>query len=602
MSICSSKSIKSIVTLYNASQLVWQASPKLAIASVIIVLIQSILPAVLIYLVKKIIDTLTLGLSSQIEQPNIWLYVGFFSAITLLSYLLNQLAILIEDYQSTTVTDHITHIIHQKSATIDYSYYENPEFFNTLHIVQEESLQRPQQIITSLLAASKSILTLLAISWLLFSLAWFAPLLLLSSAIVTMGITIYFSKINYQWKIKRTTMNRESNYLNHLLTHKSAAKELRIYRLGQWLTKHFNHYRKILRQEQLSLNKKQLTYSTLSHLLIVIVNITILIFLIHQVNAGILTIGDIVMYLQSIQMVQFMLRTAISHIAKLYESHLFLQHYETFIKLKSAPKSSSKIHSFPQPIQQGIQFKDVSFRFSGQQHNILDHLNFTIKAQETIALVGENGAGKTTLIKLLTNLYQPTQGSISVDNIDFNHIDDDSLHDAIGVVFQDYMRYWFTVEENIHFGKIDSAAEPPLIENAAQQAGIDDFIKTLANGYQTRLGKVLTGEQDLSDGQWQKLVMARVFYRDAQLIILDEPSSNLDVYSEQKIFEQFKKVMQNRTAIIISHRMSSIKMVDRILVLKDHTIVEQGSHQELMQQQGVYYKMYMTQAQQYQEN
>jgi ATP-binding cassette subfamily B protein len=305
------------------------------------------------------------------------------------------------------------------------------------------------------------------------------------------------------------------------------------------------------------------------------------------------------MYYQAFQRGQDALREVLNSLAGLYEDNLFLFNLQEF--LESKPKVIEPSH--PQPIpqlkQKGIQFHHVSFQYPSSNRKGLEDISLTIQPGEVVALVGENGAGKTTLIKLLCRLYDPTAGTITFEGVDLKDLATDDLRRQISIVFQDYAKYHLTANENIWLGNIDLPPHDEHIEKAARKAGADDVIKSLPKGYETMLGNWFEDGEELSIGQWQKIALARAFLRDAQIIVLDEPTSALDPKAEAQVFEKFRQLLEGQSAILISHRLSTIKMADRIYLLEHGTITESGTHQELMQLGGTYAHLFETQAQHY---
>jgi ATP-binding cassette subfamily B protein len=305
------------------------------------------------------------------------------------------------------------------------------------------------------------------------------------------------------------------------------------------------------------------------------------------------------MYFQAFQRGQALLREMFSSLVSLYGNSLFLSNLYEFLDLKRTIAEPLHPKAFPKPLKIGIQFDRVQFRYPGSSRPLLEDISLTIRAGETIALVGENGAGKTSLIKLLCRLYDPTSGRITVDGIDLRQFQTTDLRREISVVFQDYAHYNLTARENIGFGNVNQLFHDDEIRLAAQKAGADEAIAALPYSYDTILGKQFEQGEELSIGEWQKVALARAFLRQAQILVLDEPTSALDAIAEHQVFEQFRQLTQGKTAILISHRLSSVKLADRIYVLQDGRIVESGTHNELIRRNGSYAHLFETQAQYY---
>jgi ATP-binding cassette subfamily B protein len=313
-------------------------------------------------------------------------------------------------------------------------------------------------------------------------------------------------------------------------------------------------------------------------------------YIIYRTISKDITTGDMAMYFLALHRGYTVLQEWLMRIASLYEDNLFLKNFFDFLRIEVKKDTSANLH-FPKPVKHGITFKDVSFKYPNTKRWVLKNLNLTINEGETIAIVGSNGAGKTTLVKLLAGLYKPTSGTITVDGIDWTQIRKDELADAVSVIFQDFMLYNVSAKENIWYGNIKHQPDDKSIQESAQNAGIDEMFKSLPEGYDTILGTLFKNSEQLSRGEWQRTALARSFFNKAQLIILDEPTSSLDAFTEANLINHFKEITNNKTSIIISHRMTTIKLADRIVVIDGNSICETGSHDELLRKKGLYKKI-----------
>jgi ATP-binding cassette subfamily B protein len=314
---------------------------------------------------------------------------------------------------------------------------------------------------------------------------------------------------------------------------------------------------------------------------------------------GEISLGDMVMYFMGFQLCVGYTLAIFSSITNLYDDHIFLRDFFQFLDLKPAIAAPENPTPLPDNPVEEIRLNSISFTYPGAQKPALQDISMTIRKGEIIAFVGENGAGKSTLLKLLCRLYLPDTGTITVDDIDMNCIDPEAWRRRLSVIFQDYIRYQLTVEDNIRVGDIERADEPGSIEKSAKKAGADRMVQRFPNGYKTMLGKLFSGGQELSTGEWQKIALSRAFFRDAELILLDEPASSLDALAESEIFKKFREIIQERTAVIISHRFSTVLMADRIYVIERGKIVEHGSHADLLALNGRYAEMFRAQAESY---
>jgi len=586
--------------LRRALHLVWQSSPRWTIANLILSFIQGVLPLLSLYLTKLLVDTVSSSLTQnpQALQQIIELVVvtGVIALITDLCSSLNQY---VTTAQAQIITDHVHSLLHSKSIEVDLEYYENAQFYNALHMAQQEAPYRPAQILDLLIRLGQSLISLIAIAALLISLHWLIALVLFATAIPSLLIRLTYARKLYHQQWEWTPQERRADYYNWMLTSTQYAKEIRLFTLGKLFQHRFSKLRTTIRRDKLALTRQTLLAEWGIQVFTTLTIFSVCGLIAYQTVIGAITVGSLVMYYQAFQRGQMTLRDTLSSLASLYENSLFLSNLYEFLDLKRTVAEPTYPHSFPHPIVQGIQFENVRFNYPGSSRPLLDNINLTIRSGETIALVGENGAGKTTLIKLLCRLYDPTGGKITVDGIDFTQLDTATLRQQISVVFQDYVHYNLTAAENIGLGDLDRLTDMKAIASAAQKTGAEKAIARLPHGYDTVLGREYEEGEELSIGEWQKVAIARAFLRQGQIVVLDEPTSALDARAEYEVFEQFRKLAQGRTAILISHRLSTVKLADRIYMLKDGKIAESGTHAELMQLQGAYAELFELQASSY---
>lgn len=587
--------------LKRAIALVWQSTPFWTSCTIILVFLQGLLPLASLYLMKLLIDTVTAGIGNGMaafyDVLTIVLLVGITALIT---NLLRSLSGYATQAQSQIVTDFVNDILHSKSVELDLEYYENANFYNSLHRAQQEASYRPQNLLNSLLQLAQNAISLVAIAALLLSLHWSISTVLLAAALPVLLVRLQQSKILYRQQKTWTGKERMAWYFHWMLTLNTYAKEVRLFDLGALFRYRYRTLHQEIRREKLALARQRAIADFLTQLGSILAIFIAFSFIAYQTIQGQITLGSLVMYYQGFQRGQAFLGQLLANFASLYENSLFLSHLYEFLDLK--PTIANPLHPqwFPQPIKNSLKFENVSFQYPHSRRPLLENINLTIPAGETVALVGENGAGKTTLIKLLCRLYDPTNGRITIDGIDLRELSVIDWRRNISVVFQDYVRYNLTVRENIGLGNIDHIDNHQEIIQSAQKAGAQGVISRLPKGYDTMLGTQFEEGEELSIGEWQKVAIARAFLRPAQLLILDEPTSALDAEAEYEVFEQFRQLIQGKTAILISHRLSTVKMVDRIFVLEKGQIVETGSHQELLKLGGTYARLFSIQAKYYQ--
>ncbi|HOL17647.1 MAG TPA: ABC transporter ATP-binding protein, partial [Bacillota bacterium] len=386
---------------------------------------------------------------------------------------------------------------------------------------------------------------------------------------------------------------------HRMLTDIFHAKEVRLFDLGELFRRRHLDLRELIRRERLALAKTRSRFELLAQAGTVAALYGLLAFVAWRVIAGTMTLGDMVMYHQAFQRAQTALQGLMAGLAGLYEDSLFLKHFYDFLDLKPRVAAPRHAAAVPRPMRAGIELQNVTFRYPGSDRDVLCGVNLHLRPGEVVALVGDNGAGKTTLAKLLCRLYDPDGGRITMDGIDFRQFDPRALRREITMIFQDFVQYPLTARENIWIGDVLLDPADGRIIRASRQAGAEEVISRLPQGYETILGKRFDRGMEISIGEWQKIALARAFLREAQLIILDEPTSAMSVRAEYELFQSFRELLRGRAALLISHRFSTVGMADRICVLEGGRIIEQGSHAELLKRGGRYARMYGLQAQYY---
>jgi ATP-binding cassette subfamily B protein len=596
--------VKRALSLDRAVRFVWQAGPGWTFGSVVLVVVQGALPLLALYLVKLIVDAVTFSVGAPDKVAafrQVALLIGLAAAVALFKALCQSIADLVKEAQTLAVTDHMYDVLHAKSIEVDLEYYENSKYLDTLHRAQKEGPYRPTQIINGLVRLGQSGISLIAMAVLLLSFHWVVALVLFAAAIPGVLVRLKYSEKMFRWQREWTQAERRASYFNWLLTGDAHAKEIRLFDLGDLFKQRFSDLRKQLRSERLDISRKRSIEDLVAQASGTCAVFGSFGFIAYRTLHGVITLGDMVMYFQAFQRGLSYLRETLGGVAHLYENNLFLSNLYEFLDLE--PKVKEPLHplSVPRPMRKGISFEHVGFQYPAGNGKVLEGISLGIEPGEVVALVGENGSGKTTLIKLLCRLYDPVEGAITLDGIDLRRFETTVLRREISVIFQDYVKYHLTARENIWLGNIDLPPEHKRITAAGREAGADDLITTLPKGYETVLGKWFEDGEELSIGEWQKVALARAFLRDAQLIVLDEPTSSLDVKSEYEVFKKFRQLLNGRSAILISHRFSTVRMADRIFVLEDGRVIENGTHEQLIQLGGKYAHLFERQAQYYRE-
>lgn len=588
-----------VLRFIPALRLVWKSSPSLTSARIVLVIVQGILPLATIYTTKLIIDTVTANIGSTDAFSKIIPLILAAGFLTILSTLCNSLNTLVNTAHSQKVTDYMQGIIQAKSVEADLEYYENAKYHNALQRAQQEAPYRPPQILTRLAQVGQNGISLVAMIGLLISLHWGIVGVLVIGAIPAILVRVKFSRVMYDWQRRKTEKERRASYLNIMLTADVYAKEIRLFDLGASFSQWYSRIKRQIYQEKISIETKRFAAYFLTQALAGLLVFAVFTYIIYQTTLGVLLLGDLVLYYQALQRGQNNILALLTSVSGLYEDNLFLANLYEFLDLKPKVIESSSPKVIPLPVKKGIVFDKINFQYAESSRQALENINLTVKPGETIALVGENGSGKTTLIKLLCRLYDPTSGSITIDGIDIRDFKISDLRQQISVIFQDYAKYHFTAEENIRLGNINTPPIDKSIFQAAMRSGAHDVIEKLPQKYETILGKLFDNGEELSIGQWQKIALARAFLRESQVIVLDEPTSAMDPKAEYEVFNKFRELVKDQAAILITHRLSTVKMADRIYVMDRGTIVESGSHEELLYKQGLYARLFNTQAQNY---
>ncbi len=597
--------LKNAVRIDRALKFVWQASPLYTMLSGLVVLVLGILPLISLYLIKLIIDSIT-GLdfsrNSGIFDPafsNPFFYIGLACGVGLLTAFFNFLTDYIKKAQSLIVADHMFSILHEKAVAADLAHYESPEYRDTLFRAQREGPYRPTSIVNGLFTASQSGASFAAVFGLLFLFNPVLAVVMVAAAIPGIFLRLKYSEKIYSWQEKRTEDERRAYYFNWMLTGDAHAKEFRLFNLGKHFIEQFKAIRELLKKEKLYFEKRRAFGDFIAQSSSTLAVFGSFVYIAFRTAQGTITIGDMVMYFQGFQKGLGFLKTLLESGAQMYEDNLFLSHLYDFMKIRPRILDPETPIQIPDKIKTGIEFKNVSFLYQNNVKKVLDCVNFSLCPGEVVALVGENGSGKSTIVKLLTRLYDPQAGEIFLDGQNIKNFQIEEFRKKISVVFQDHIRYQLSAGENIFLGDLSEQNNIKRIKEAARQTDVDKKIEDFPSGYDTILGRWFKGGEELSIGQWQMVAISRAFFRDAEIVVLDEPSSALDPKTETAIFSKLKRLIKGRSALVISHRYSTVRMADKILVLHNGQIIEQGSHEELIKQNGKYSELYKTQADSY---
>lgn len=592
-------SFKALKTIPRFFREIYKSSPFLFITNSISRLINAFTPVVILWVGKLIIDEIILQIS--LEETNLrtlWIYVGIEFGVAILSDLLSRLINLTDGLLGDLYSNDSSEKIIRKTAELTISQLEDPEFYDKLDRARSQTRSRVE-LMSNVLG---QIQTLISVISLVAGLVYFEPILifiLILSIIPSFINEAKFSNTRYSVARSWTSERRELDYLRLIGANNQTAKEIKLFGLTDFIADRF----RILSREYYLINKKlsirQSVFGSIFNILGILSYYGAFIFIILRVVAGVISIGELTFLSGSFNRLRSSLQGFFSNFTRISESALYLQDYFDFIDL-SVEQAEEVRTPLPEKIVYGFEVKNVHFSYPGSDSEVLKGVSFHLKAGEKMAFVGQNGAGKTTLIKLFLRFYDPTEGEILLDGINIKEFDVNEYRLRFGVIFQDFFKYEFTLRENIAVGNIAEIENDEKIKYAASKSLAEQVISEMEDGLEQRLGRRFASGQELSGGQWQKVALARAYMKDADVMILDEPTSALDAQAEYDVFKRFIGLTQGKTSIIISHRFSTVRMADRILVLKDGQVLELGTHEELMENPKLYAELFKLQAAGYQ--
>lgn len=588
--------------------LVWQTRPWILFVFLFIAIIQGVMPVIRSLIAAQILNELaklflanSTGDAVSFSKTMGLLIIEF--ALIFLSQILNSVKTIVTRISGELVVNNVNIKIMKKTKEVDIASFDRPEFYEKLENASREAGTRPIQILNSTFSIMSTLISVISFIAILWAVSPFAPAIMLAVSIPSAIISFTYRKKNFNYIRRKSKDRRELSYYNGLMTNKDMAKELRIFSLNDSFTEKYQSIFKRYFKGLKSLYIKEGIWNIVLAVISAVATCALYLYIAYGVYKGTMEVGNYSLYTGALSSISSGVTTLISTISSIYEGTLFIDNLivfmdekQTVVPLLSEPRRAEhhKGHK--------IELKNVSFRYPGTERDVIKNFSATLEPGETVVLVGLNGAGKTTLIKLITRLYDPTEGQILLDGHDIREYELEDLYSLYGIIFQDFGKYALTVKENIHLSKIRDKMNEEEIENAAKMSSASDFISRLPDKYETPLMRYFEENGiELSIGQWQKLSIARAFYSDSDILILDEPTASLDAIAEQEIYSQFDTLRKDKTTIFVSHRLSSATVADKILVIDGGVLVEEGSHAELMQKHGIYYELFSTQAKRYME-
>ncbi len=582
-------------------KLVWHTSPSLTICNIVLRIIRSAIPLAILYIGKLIIDEVVLLTHSTnaVSHNYLWQLVGVEFGLAILSDGLTRATNLVDSLLGDLFSNDTSIQIMKHAATLDLDQFEDSTFYDKLERARQQTVGRTV-LLSQVLSQVQDLITML---FLAAGLVVFNPWLILMLIVAVIPAFLgesYFNDKNYSLNRRQTPERRELDYIRFIGASDDTAKEVKIFNLADFLTDRFRQLSNKFYQDNKALVIKRSLWGTIFAILGSVGYYGAYVFIIATTIAGKQSIGALTFLAGSFRQLRSLLESILSRFTSVSQGAIYLKDFFDFFEIQPKIKHSANARPFPRPIQTGFVFDNVGFRYHNSERWANRHLSFTLHAGEKLALVGENGAGKTTLVKLLSRLYDPSEGRILLDGHDLKEYDLGELRKEVGVIFQDYIRYQMTVSQNIAVGNIDEKENESLIQHAAKQSLADILVQKLPDKYAQALGKRFNQGVELSGGEWQKIALARAYMKDAQLLILDEPTASLDARAEYEVFERFTELTKGKTAVLISHRFSTVRMADRILVLERGELIESGDHAALLQKNGRYAELFNLQAKGYQ--
>jgi ATP-binding cassette subfamily B protein len=606
-------------SLPRVLDLVWSTNAALTVAMGVISILRGFSPALSAWITKLVIDSVVASAQHKGEVSTVFWLVGLQVLINVATTLLGTLSNIVQQLLQEQVSNRVQLMIMQKANTLDLSFFEDSEFYNKLRQAQDGATFRPVTMISQTFDLGRTIITFLSMIFLLLQLAWWMAIVALVIPFPAFIADSRYGWIGYQRNRRQSPERRQMAYFNNVMTTDTYNKEIKLFNLGDFFIERYRFLaNKFYKENKGILIKRYLTgfgFQSLS----LLANAGIYLYVAVQAVNNKISLGDLTLYTQAALQVSSSFQGILSGISSTYENNLFVNSLFEFLEFQPKifspenPISLQEIDLVPPTNGNGngngvtkqrkaglsLEFRNVSFKYPGKETPALQNVSFKVGAGEAVALVGRNGAGKTTLVKLLTRLYDPDEGEILIGGRNIREYDLQELRAQVGVIFQDFVTYYMSARENIGVGQIDQVENLELVEAAAHKSGANVVIEKLPDTYSTMLGKWFDQGTQLSGGEWQKLALARAFMRDARVLILDEPTSALDAQAEYEVFAHFRELTQGKTAVFISHRFSTVRLADRILVIENGTLIENGSHQELMSLNGRYAELFNIQAEAY---
>lgn len=593
------KRLQALKNIPPVLRIIWDSSPAVVSAELTLRAIVAMVPLALLAVTRLIIDAVVSHVAhGEALRPHFWWLVGAEFALAAFATILNRIVDFCDTLLSDKFARHISIRIMEHASRLDLFCYEDPSFQDKLERARVQATDRLGMMRQMGLLVQQVITTATLAASILFFSPWLLLLLVVCVVPAFLGES-HFAFLGYALAFRLTPVKRQIDYLRFLGASKDSAKELKLFGLNRYLTDRFTELSDDVYRENVALAKRRLGATAVLSLVTTTGYYAAYVYVIFETVSGKMSVGTLTFLTGAIAGASSNLQMIFSTFSSIADQSLFLTDLLEFFALRPLVTSKPDAIRAPRPIKEGIEFKDVSFSYPGSTRLVLKNLNLRVAPGERIALIGENGEGKTTIVKLITRLYDPTVGKVLLDGLDLREYDLEDYSSQIAVIFQDFMRYDMTAWENIAMGQISERKNMASIELAARKSLAESVVAKLPLGYDQMLGRRFETGVDLSGGEWQRIALARAYLRNAQLLVLDEPTAALDARSEHEVFERFAELTQGKMALLISHRFSTVKMADRIVVLEKGQIAEEGRHEQLMARGGRYAAMFEMQASSY---
>jgi ATP-binding cassette subfamily B protein len=575
----------------RAFRLVWQPSKTLTIVWLGLIVVQGVLPALIVLLTKHVVDGLTRMLRSAQPLDDLRSFLvpaGVMALCVLSQELIQSVARYLRNEQALAANQHIDRLVHEKAVSVDLAFYDSADYYDRLHRARSDAASTPLELLGNIGRLLQNVITLLATSAVLLAYAWWLPVLVVVSTLPGLYLALRFIVTEHELTVRQTPQKRQCWYYDDVLTSAESAAEVRLFGLGGYYIALYQRLRAAIRDERLRLFRRNMVMELVSATCAIVVMGLTLLWFVFKAMRGLYTLGDLALLYQAYGNGQSLLGTLHSSLGAIYRNLLYLSNLFEYLDMESTLTQTGNRTAVARVVGRGIAFENVTFSYAGSTRPVLRHFNLHIGAGETVAIVGENGAGKSTLAKLLCRFYDPQEGRITIDGVDVRELPLESVRAMYSVLFQSPVHYQEAVTANISVSTAHTVSDGELIRRAVSKAGAGDIVARLPAGYTTVLGTMFKSGTELSAGEWQRVALARSYLREAPILILDEPTSAMDPWSEAEWLRQLQELQRTRTTVIISHRFSVTMHATTIHVVHDGQIIESGTHAELMARNGKY--------------